>query len=62
MSSEELYQMFTLHGLFKPQVVLFIYTLLIGNETSDYDHSFERITEAGDYNPGSILTDFQSGT
>jgi hypothetical protein len=54
--------MFTLHGLFKSQVVPLVYGLLIGKKTSDYDHFFERIMKTGDYNPESILADFESGT
>jgi hypothetical protein len=54
--------MFTLHGLFKSQVVPLVYGLLIGKKTSDYEHFFEHIMKTGDYNPESILTDFELST
>jgi hypothetical protein len=59
---EEFYQMFTLHGLFKSQIIPLVYGLLIGKKTSDYDQFFERVMETGDFNPESILTDFESAT
>ena len=54
--------MFTLHGLFKSQVIPLVYGLLIGKSSSDYDQFFERIMEEDDFDPDSILTDFESGT
>ncbi len=54
--------MFTLHGLFKSQVIPLVYGLLIGKSVSDYNKFFERIMEEDDFNPDSILTDFESGT
>jgi hypothetical protein len=54
--------MFTLHGLFKSQIIPLVYALLIGKKASDYDKFFECIMEEGDFNPDSILTDFESGT
>jgi hypothetical protein len=54
--------MFTLHGLFKSQVIPLVYGLLIGKSTSDYDQFFKRIMEEDDFNPDSILTDFESAT
>ena len=39
-----------------------VYGLLIGKSVSDYNHFFERIMEEDDFNPHSILTDFESGT
>ena len=59
---EEFYQIFTLHGLFKSQVIPLVYGLLIGKKTSDYNQFFERVMETGDYNPESILTDFEAAT
>ncbi|CAF1558049.1 unnamed protein product, partial [Adineta ricciae] len=58
----DFYKMFTLHGLFKPQVIPLVYGLLIGKSTSDYDQFFKRIMEEDDFNPDSILTDFETGT
>ncbi len=54
--------MFTLHGLFKSQVIPLVYGLLIGKSATDYDQFFERIMEEDDFNADSILTDFESGT
>jgi len=54
--------MFTLHGLFKSQIIPLVYGLLIGKKTSDYNQFFEYIMEEDDFNPESILTDFESGT
>ncbi|CAF1192190.1 unnamed protein product [Adineta ricciae] len=62
VSPEDFYQMFTLHGLFKSQVIRLVYGLLIGKKTSDYDQFFQRIMEEDDFNPDSILTDFESAT
>ncbi|CAF4231708.1 unnamed protein product [Rotaria magnacalcarata] len=59
---KDFYQMFTLHGLFKSQVIPLVYGLLIGKSTSDYDQFFERIMEEGNFNPDSILTDFEAAT
>ena len=54
--------MFTLHGLFKSQIIPLVYGLLIGKKTSDYDQFFKLIMDQGDFNPESILTDFESAT
>ena len=59
---EDFYQMFTLHGLFKSQVIPLVYGLLIGKKASDYDQFFKLIMDQDDFNPESILTDFESGT
>ena len=54
--------MFVLHGLFKSQVIPLVYGLFIGKSVSDYNHFFERIIEEYDFNPYSILTDFELNT
>ena len=54
--------MFTLHGLFKSQVISLVYGLLIGKSVSDYNHFFERIMEEDNFNSDSILTDLESST
>ena len=59
---EDFYKMFTLHGLFKSQIIPLVYGLLIGKKTSDYDQFFKLIMDQGDFNPESILTDFESAT
>ena len=54
--------MFTLHGLFKSQSIPLVYGLLVGKKSSDYDQFFKLIMEEDDFNPESILTDFEAGT
>ena len=54
--------MFTLHGLFKSRVIPLVYGLLTGKKTSDYDQFFKRIMDEDDFNPDSILTDFEAAT
>ena len=41
--------MFTSHGLYKSQVVSWIYGLLIGKKTSDYDQFSNRIMDTDDF-------------
>ena len=60
--SDEFYQMFTLHGLFKSQVVPLVYGLLIGKKTEDYNDFFRIIMDEEDFNPETILTDFEAAT
>ena len=59
---DEFYQMFTLHGLFKSQVVPLVYGLLIGKKTEDYNDFFRIIMDRDDFNPETILTDFEAAT
>ena len=59
---EDFYHMFTLHGLFKSQIIPLVYGLLIGKKTSDYDQFFKLVMDQGDFNPESILTNFESDT
>jgi hypothetical protein len=54
--------MFTLHGLFKSQIIPLVYGLLIGKKTDDYNHFFEKVLEKDNFDPESILTDFETGT
>ncbi len=58
---DDFYQLFTLHALFTSQIIPLVYGLLIGKDTSDYNKFFERILEEDDFEPISILTDFESG-
>ncbi|CAM4961584.1 unnamed protein product [Rotaria socialis] len=59
---EYFYQMFTLHGLFKSQIIPLVYGLLVGKKTTDYDHFFQRIMDGDDFNPETILSDFEAAT
>lgn len=54
--------MFTLHGLFKSQIIPLVYGLLIGKKTADYDQFFEKLLEKDNFDPDSILTDFEAAT
>jgi hypothetical protein len=54
--------MFTLHGFFKSQIITLIYGLLIGKKTDDCNHCFEKVLEKDNFDPESILTDFETGT
>ena len=54
--------MFTLHGLFQSQIIPLVYGLLIGKKTADYDQFFEKILEKDNFDPESILTDFEAAT
>lgn len=59
---DEFYQMFTLHGLFKSQIVPLVYGLLMGKKAEDYDDFFKVVMDEGDFNPETILTDFEAAT
>lgn len=59
---DDYYQMFTLHGLFKSQVIPLVYDLLIGKKADDYNAFFKVIMDNDDFNPDSILTDFEAAT
>ncbi|CAF5217779.1 unnamed protein product, partial [Rotaria magnacalcarata] len=59
---EDFYQMFTLHGLYKSQVIPLAYGLLVGKKTTDYDHFFRRIMDEDDFDPETILSDFEAAT
>jgi MULE transposase domain len=54
--------MFTVHGLFRSQIIPLVYGLLVGKSAADYDHFFQRIMEEDDFNPESILSDFEAAT
>lgn len=54
--------MFTVHGMFSNQIVPLIYGLLIGKSADSYNKFFEQILLHGDYEPESILVDFEIAT
>ena len=43
-------------------IIPLVYGLLIGKSTSDYNLFFEKILEQDNFQPDSIMTDFESGT
>ena len=54
--------MFTLHGLFKSRIIPLVYGLLVGKKVQIMDDFFQCIMEEDDFNPESILTDFDAAT
>ena len=54
--------MFTLHGLVKSQTILLVCDLLVGKNGTDYERSFQSVTEEDGFNIESILTDFEAAT
>ncbi|CAF1195693.1 unnamed protein product [Adineta ricciae] len=56
------YQLFTVHGMYSLQLIPLVYALLIGKNTKDYDRLFEQLLLHHDYQPESILIDFESAT
>ena len=52
--------MFTLHRLFKSQIIPLVYGLLVGKNSTDYERFFQCIIEEDDFNPQSILTEFDA--
>ena len=54
--------MFTLYGLFKSQIIPLVYGLLVAKNSADYERFFQCIMEEEDFNPESILTDFDAAT
>ena len=43
-------------------IILPVYGLLIGKKHDDYNQFFEKIFEQANFQPESIMTDFESGT
>ena len=54
--------MFTLHGLFKSQIIPLVYDLLVGKNSTNYERFFQCIMEEDDFNPESTLIDFEAAT
>jgi hypothetical protein len=59
---KDFYQLFTLHALMAGTAVPLVYALLIGKKTDDYNIFFEKVFEQDNFNPESILTDFEAGS
>ena len=59
----EFFQLFTVHGLYTCQIVPLVYVLLIEKKkTRDYDQLFEKFLLKFDFDPDSILLDFEQTT
>lgn len=54
--------MFTVHGLYTSQIVPLIYALLLGKKSADYDQFFESLCSKYQFDPDSILLDFEQAT
>jgi hypothetical protein len=48
--------------MYSLQIIPLVYVLLIGKNTDDYDKFFEQLLSHYDYEPESILVDFESAT
>ena len=48
--------------MYSCQIIPLIYVLLIGKETNDYNKFFEQLLLKHDYEPESILVDFENAT
>ncbi|CAF1136196.1 unnamed protein product [Adineta steineri] len=56
------YQLFTVHGMFSLQIIPLVYVLLIGKATEDYNDFFEQLLLLHDFEPESILVDYEIAT
>ncbi|CAF4539087.1 unnamed protein product, partial [Rotaria sp. Silwood2] len=56
------YQLFTVHGMFFLQIIPLVYVLLIGKAADDYNDFFDQLLLQHDFEPESILVDYESAT
>ncbi|CAM4835312.1 unnamed protein product [Rotaria magnacalcarata] len=56
------YQLFTLHAMMTNAIIPLVYGLPIGKSNDDYNQFFEKLFEQDNFQPESIMTDFESGT
>ncbi|CAF4602868.1 unnamed protein product, partial [Rotaria socialis] len=59
---DDYYQLFTLHAMMTNAIIPLVYGLLIGKSNGDYNQFFEKLFEQDNFQPESIMTDFESGT
>ena len=62
MCPAKFFQLFTVHGLYTCQIVPLVYALLIGKKVTDYDQLFDKLLLEFDFDPDSILLDFEQAT
>ena len=62
MCPDDYYQLFTLHAMMTNAIIPLVYGLLIGRSNDDYNQFFEKIFEQDDFQPESIMTDFEAAT
>lgn len=58
----EFYQFFTIHGLYTSQIIPLVYALLMGKKSKDYDDLFETLTSRANFDPDTILLDYEQAT
>ena len=62
MCPDDYYQFFTLHAMMTNAIIPLVYGLLIGKDSGDYNEFFRKLFEQDNFQPESIMTDFESGT
>ncbi|CAF4657391.1 unnamed protein product [Rotaria socialis] len=56
------YRLFTLHTMMTNAITPLVYGLLIGKSAEDYNLLFEKVSKQDNFQPESIMTDFETGT
>ncbi|CAF4780521.1 unnamed protein product [Rotaria sp. Silwood1] len=59
---DDYYQLFTLHAMMTNAIIPLVYGLLIGKSNDDYNQFFEKLFEQDNFQPESIMTDYEGGT
>ncbi|CAM4816314.1 unnamed protein product [Rotaria magnacalcarata] len=59
---DDYYPLFTLHAMMTDAIIPLVYALLIGKSAEDYNLFFENVLEQNNFEPESIMTDFETGT
>ncbi|CAF1380347.1 unnamed protein product [Rotaria sordida] len=59
---DDYYQLFTLHAMMTYAIIPLVYGLLIGKSAQDYNSFFEKVLVQDNFQPESIMTDFETGT
>ena len=62
MCPDDYYQLFTLHAMMANAIIPLVYGLLIGKHTDDYNFFFQKVLEQDNFQPKTIMTDFESST
>ncbi|CAF1249209.1 unnamed protein product [Rotaria sordida] len=59
---DDYYPLFTLHAMMTNAIIPLVYGLLIGKSAQDYNSLFEKVLVQDNFQPESIMTDFETGT
>ena len=62
MCPDDYYQLFTLHAMMTNAIIPLVYGLLIGKSSEDYNLFFAKGLVQDNFEPESIMTDFETGT